>query len=123
MKIEKFENLEIWQKAIDLYVEVYHASENGKLAKDFSAKDQLKRAALSISNNIAEGYEYDNNPDFIKFLKYSKGSAGEVRSMFHAFHRTGQINDLEHERLVLAATEISKKINGFIKYLKDYQRK
>lgn len=82
MKIEKFEDLEIWNKAIDLCVEIYALSEKGSLSKNFSAKDQLKRAALSISNNIAEGFEYDNNKELIRFLKYSKGSTGEVRSHF-----------------------------------------
>jgi hypothetical protein len=56
-KIETFEDLEIWNRAIDLYVEVYTKCENSGLKNDFSAKDQLKRATLSISNNIAEGFD------------------------------------------------------------------
>jgi len=121
MKIEKFEDLEIWNKAIDLYVEIYALSEKGSLSKDFSAKDQLKRAALSISNNIAEGFEYDNNKEFLRFLKYSKGSAGEVRSMLHAFHRTNQITIGEHEKIVPVVLQISKNIKGFMKYLSAYK--
>jgi four helix bundle protein len=121
MKIEKFEDLEIWNKAIDLYVEIYALSEKGSLSKDFSAKDQLKRATLSISNNIAEGFEYDNNKEFIRFLKYSKGSTGEVRSMLHAFLRTNQITADEHEKLVPIVIQISKNIKGFMKYLSSYK--
>jgi four helix bundle protein len=121
-KVETFEDLDIWNKAIDLYVEVYHASEKPAMKNDFSAKDQLKRAALSISNNIAEGFEYESNLQFIRFLRYSKGSAGEVRSMLHAFHRTGQIDSENHHRMTDAVLIISKSIKNFIKYLHSHNK-
>lgn len=121
-KIETFEDLDIWKKAIDLYVDVYAMSETGGLRRDFSAKDQLKRAALSISNNIAEGFEYENNLQFMRFLRYSKGSAGEVRSMLHAFHRTKQIDDETHQKMVEAVIIISKSIKNFLKYLAQAKR-
>lgn len=123
MKLEKFEDLEIWNKAIDLYVEIYNISEKGKLKNDFSAKDQLKRAVLSISNNIAEGFEYENNLQFLRFLRYSKGSAGEVRSMLYAFHRTGQIDKVAYENLLEAVITISKNIKGFMKYLSSLKKR
>jgi four helix bundle protein len=85
MKIERFEDLDIWKKSIELYVDVFGVIENSGLKNDFSAKDQLKRATLSISNNIAEGFEYENNLQFIRFLRYSKGSAGEIRNMVTVF--------------------------------------
>jgi four helix bundle protein len=122
VKIETFEDLEIWKKAIDLYVDVYALSGKGTLRTDFSAKDQLKRATLSISNNIAEGFEYENNLQFMRFLRYSKGSAGEVRSMLHAFHRTKQIDDETHEKLIEAVVIISKSIKNFLKYLSQSKR-
>ena len=122
-KIETFEDLDIWNKAVDLYVEIYQVCEAGKLAKDFSAKDQIKRAALSISNNIAEGFEYENYKEFIRFLKYSKGSAGEVRSMIHVLYRTGLIDTLTHEKLIEAVLIISKSIKNFLKYLDEHKRK
>ncbi len=123
MKLEKFEDLEIWNKAIDLYVEIYNISEKGKLKNDFSAKDQLKRAVLSISNNIAEGFEYENNLQFLRFLRYSKGSAGEVRSMSYAFHSTGQIDKVAYENLLEAVITISKNIKGFMKYLSSLKKR
>jgi four helix bundle protein len=116
-KIETFEDLEIWKKSIDLYVEVYSVCEKGSLKTDFGAKDQLRRAVLSISNNIAEGFEYENNLQFIRFLRYSKGSAGEVRSMIHAFYKTKQIDEATHERLINEVLIISKSIKNFLKYL------
>ena len=120
-KVETFEDLEIWNKAIDLYVEVYTISEKGVLKNDFSAKDQLKRATLSISNNIAEGFEYENNLQFMRFLRYSKGSAGEVRSMLHAFHKTKQIDDATHKKLIEDVLIISKSIKNFLKYLSNHK--
>jgi four helix bundle protein len=123
MKMEKFEDIDIWNKAIELYVDVYRMSEKAGMKNDFSAKDQLKRATLSISNNIAEGFEYDNNKEFIKFLKYTKGSSGEVRSMLHAFYRTGQITKEDHDQLMPVVTNISKNIKGFMKYLSNHQSK
>jgi four helix bundle protein len=122
-KIETFEDLEIWNKAIDLYVEVYSKCENSNLKNDFSAKDQLKRATLSISNNIAEGFEYENNLQFMRFLRYSKGSAGEVRSMIHAFYRTKQIDEVTHKKLIEDVILISKSIKNFLKYLSNHQNK
>jgi four helix bundle protein len=86
-KIERFEDLEIWNEAIVVGVKIYKLCETGKLKNDFSAKDQLRRAVVSISNNIAEGFEYNNNKVFQKFLTYSKGSAGEVRSQLYLLQK------------------------------------
>ena len=121
-KIETFEDLDIWNKAIDLYVDVYTMCEGETLKRDFSAKDQIKRATLSISNNIAEGFEYENNLQFMHFLRSSKGSAGEVRSMLHAFHRTKQIDDAMHQKLTEAVLIISKSIKNFLTYLSAQKR-
>jgi four helix bundle protein len=73
---------------VKIGVQIYKLTESGKLKNDFSAKDQLRRAAISISNNIAEGFEYNNNRSFLKFLLYSKGSAGELRSQLYVFKRS-----------------------------------
>ncbi len=79
--INSFEDLDIWKKAQELGKLVYDLCEaNNKVAKDFSFKDQIKRAVLSISNNIAEGFEYNNNKDFVRYLRIAKGSCGEVRN-------------------------------------------
>lgn len=64
--------------AADIVIEVYKITSTEKLRHDYGFKDQLQRASLSISNNIAEGFEYDNNKDLIKYLRYAKGSSGEV---------------------------------------------
>lgn len=121
-KIETFEDLDIWKKARNLYVEVYKVCEQTQLKNDFSAKDQLKRAVLSISNNIAEGFEYENNLQFIRFLRYAKGSAGEIRSMLNLFHSTGQLDDELHKKLTEEVLLISKSVKNFIKYLQNHTK-
>ncbi len=122
MKIERFEDLDIWKKSIELYVDIFVVIENSGLKNDFSAKDQLKRATLSISNNIAEGFEYENNLQFVRFLRYSKGSAGEIRNMVTVFFMTGQISKEQHDKLIEKIVEISKSIKGFMKYLSNTKK-
>ncbi|MFN4000099.1 four helix bundle protein [Algoriphagus sp.] len=79
-KYERFEDLPIWQHAIRIGVKIYKLVESEKLAKDYRANDQLVGSAISISNNIAEGFEYNRNRQFIRYLEIAKGSAGELRS-------------------------------------------
>jgi four helix bundle protein len=75
-KVERFEDLEIWKLSIKLATDIFKLSQKGQLDKDFGTKDQIRRASLSVSSNIAEGFEYNNNKQFIRFLNYSKGSLG-----------------------------------------------
>ena len=71
-KIERFEDLEIWKKAVDIAVFVFQLADKGLLATDFKSRGQFIDAAFSISNNIAEGFEYNSNPSFIRYLIYLK---------------------------------------------------
>ena len=122
-KIERFEDLDLWKEAVVIGVEIYKLTSIGKLEKDFSSKDQLRRAAISISNNIAEGFEYNNNKSFIKFLGYSKGSAGELRSNLFVLKEAQAISNDDYKSLETKLLSISKNIGGFIKYLKDFEKK
>ena len=90
--------------------------------KDYGLKDQLQRAALSISNNIAEGFEYNNNKDFIKYLRYAKGSTGEVRSMLNILLKLNLLPEDEFNNLYSKLIELSKQIKGFISYLMKYEK-
>ena len=116
--ITSFEDLEIWKKAQDLAAMVYSLCDvNQKIAKDFSFKDQIKRAALSISNNIAEGFEYNNNADFHRFLRISKGSCGEVRNCLLFSIKINYCTTEEvHEPLELSKS-LGKQIGAMMKYL------
>ena len=120
-KIERFEDLDLWNEAVDIGVEIYKLTSSPKLERDYSSKDQLRRAAISISNNIAEGFEYNSNRSFIKFLKYSKGSAGELRSNLVVLMRAGLVSDSDYKMLETKLLSMSKNIGGFIKYLKEFE--
>lgn len=122
-KIQHFEDLDVWQKSASLYNHIALMCEQGKLKNDFTAKDQLKRAALSISNNIAEGFEYENNLQFIRFLRYAKGSAGEVRSMLNVFYQSDFIEEKTYRKLLDDVTFISQSLKNFMKYLQSNSRK
>ena len=83
MTVERFEDLEIWKESRMLVGEIYRLTSSDKLNKDFGLKDQIQRASVSIMNNIAEGFERDSNKEFIRFLFFAEGSAGEVRSLIY----------------------------------------
>lgn len=118
--ITSFEDLEIWNKAQDLGALIYKlCDDNLKINKDYSFKDQLKRAALSISNNISEGFEYNNNNDFLRFLRFSKGSCGEVRNCLLFSVRVFYCTPDEVFQLVDFSKSLGNQIGGLMKYLKQ----
>ncbi|MEM8965446.1 MAG: four helix bundle protein [Bacteroidota bacterium] len=106
-KIEQFEDLPIWQQAVNIASEVYLLSKRDEWKYSFGIKDQIQRSALSISSNIAEGFEYDNTKDFIRFLRYAKGSAGELRSQLYILHHSEIVQQAEYEALRAQLLEMS----------------
>jgi four helix bundle protein len=117
--IHSFEELEIWKKAQELGAMIYKlCDENPKIAKDFSFKDQIKRAALSISNNIAEGFEYNNNADFHRYLRIAKGSCGEVRNCLLFSIRIKYTTQEEVKAEIELSISLGKQIGQMMKYLK-----
>src|SRR5271167_2150367 len=81
MKYDRFEQLPVWQAAIELAVTVYAWTEKPPFQRQFSLRDQIERATVSVSNNIAEGFERGTKQELLTFLYIARGSAGEVRSM------------------------------------------
>ena len=121
-KVASFEDLEIWKDGIDMAVDIYNLSKQDELSKDFGLRDQIRRSAVSIPANIAEGFEYDNNPDFIRYLTYSKGSTGELRSHVKVLERTGYIQaEVAYDLQTRLKTQ-GKKTGSLIKYLKGFQQ-
>lgn len=118
-KAKSFEELEIWQKSIELAIDFYSLVKNEPLSKDYSLCDQLKRAAVSVSNNIAEGFEYGSNKQFVRFLFIAKGSLGELRSMVFLLDRLKFIDDDLSVNLKTKCTELAKMISSLIKYLEN----
>jgi four helix bundle protein len=112
--ISKFEDILAWQKSKIFVLKIYNQF---KFCKDFSFKDQILRAAVSIMNNIAEGFEKMSNKDFKKFLYISKGSCGEVRSMLYLAKELNYIDLNSFNELYNQSIEISKLLAGFIKSL------
>lgn len=120
--IKRFEDLEVWKNSADLVVNVIKLCRTSGFSKDYGTTDQLRRAAFSISNNIAEGFEYDNTKDFIKFLRYAKGSAGEVRNMMNILRKADLIDNLTYKKFYTDLISVSNQIKGFIKYLQDFDK-
>ncbi|MCQ2308535.1 MAG: four helix bundle protein [Bacteroidales bacterium] len=110
----KFEDIIAWQKAILLGKNVYDAFKN---SKDYGFTNQIQRAAVSVSNNIAEGFERKSNNEFKQFLYISKGSCGEVRSMIYLAKEIGLINEEKSEEIVNQTEEITKMLISLIKTL------
>ncbi len=121
MNYNQFEDLPVWQESRKLVNKTYKSTSKSQFQKDFGFKDQLQRASLSIMNNIAEGFERDNNSEFIRFLYFSKGSAGEVRSMLYIALDLNYIDNEEFKDIHELASSIIKQIANFIKYLKSHK--
>ena len=112
MAIQKFEDIIAWQKAQNLAVDVYGTFRE---TKDFSFRDQICRASVSVSNNIAEGFDRNSNADFTRFLFFSIASCSEVRSMIYLAARLNYISNERKEELLLQTQEVSKILRGLIK--------
>jgi len=122
-KYSSFEEMEVYQKALQFGVKVYNLTlTNEHIAKDFGLKDQLQRAALSISNNIAEGFERETKKELIRFLYFSKGSAGECRNMLNFLQQIDYINEENFHNHRNDILEISKQLGSYIKYLKNLEK-
>lgn len=98
MKIKKFEDLGIWKLALKITKGIYDLTSKKEFFKDFSLRDQLRRAIISVSSNIVEGFEKNNNNEFIRFLKIAKGSVGETRNQLYIALTVGYITDQEFKR-------------------------
>ncbi|MBZ5514369.1 MAG: four helix bundle protein [Acidobacteriia bacterium] len=101
MKYEGFEQLPVWQASMQLGVRIHALTGKPDFRRQRSLGDQIERAVVSISNNIAEGFERGTNQELLTFLNFSRGSAGEVRSMLCLLERLPAFRDLESEILNL----------------------
>lgn len=109
-KIEKFEDLRVWQGGIMLVREIYLITKQGEISKDFGLRDQLRRAAVSIPTNIAEGFERASRKEYLNFLNIAKGSAGEVRSLLRVAFEIGYLNQSDFQKLNEQSITLSKQL-------------
>lgn len=111
-KIEKFEDLQIWQRSMDFVCEIYDQFES---LKDFGFKDQIQRASISVPANIAEGFERHSNKEFIRFLFIARGSAGECRTLLYLAKKLKFVDSDVAEKLIDEIRQISSMTYGLIK--------
>jgi four helix bundle protein len=119
MAYQNFQELPIWQESVTLAAQIYRYFETTELKRDFRMRDQVRAAAVSIVSNIAEGFEYRNDKQFIRYLTYSKGSVGELISQLYILHEADMIPEKDHRYFQEKALELGRKIGGFIKYLQS----
>ena len=97
MRYTRFEDLPVWNNAIELAVAVYSLTDRIQFRRRRNLRDQIERAAVSVSNNIAEGFERGTNNELLSFLYIARGSAGEVRSMLCLIERLPTLRELAGE--------------------------
>jgi len=121
MKYERFEDLPVWQSGINLCCRVFTTTEDGSFRYRGDIANQLQRAALSVPNNIAEGFERGTTAELIRFLYYARGSAGEVRSIFCVIERLRAFGHLRPrvEDLKSQAEGISRQLWAWIQSLQN----
>ncbi|HEX8491207.1 MAG TPA: four helix bundle protein [Pyrinomonadaceae bacterium] len=117
-RIESFEDLLVWQRGIELVKRVYIVTGDGELKKDFGLRDQLRRAAVSIPTNIAEGFERSSRKEYLLFLNIAKGSAGEVRSLLRVAFEVGYLSQINYDELRETVLTLSRYLSNQINSLK-----
>lgn len=119
-KFKSFEDIESWKKARVFNQLIYSATNCSSFNKDIDLKKQIRKASVSISSNIAEGFERNTNKEFIHFLYIAKASAGEVRSQLYLSYDLDYLNNDGFKDLKSKIIEVSKLISGLIKYLQKH---
>lgn len=117
---KEFEQFEVYSLSINLTKDIFNLLNQETFRKEFELTNQLKRAVISITNNIAEGSEYNNNAQFIRFLRYAKGSCGEVRNMLNL---CSVIYNIDTSNLINDSKNVSVQLSKFIDYLSKTDHK
>jgi four helix bundle protein len=122
MKVKRFEDLKVWQLSRELVKQVSSLCSTQGFRKDHKLHSQLKRAAVSIMANIAEGFGRKGDAEFLRFLYISRGSASEVRSHLCIALDLGYITEDQFQGVYSRTEEVSKALAGLIRYLKSCQK-
>jgi len=118
-RIEQFEDIDAWKKARELAQAIYEVTSVGEFARDFGLRDQVRRAAVSVMSNIAEGFERGGDKEFRQFLSLAQGSAGEVKAQLYVALDARFLSQGQFDQLYSLATEPGRLIGGFMRYLTD----
>ena len=117
--VKKFEELDAWQTGRALSNRVYDLTDDDPFASDFGLRDQIRRAAISVMSNIAEGFESRTRSQFIDFLGMAKASAGEVRSQLYVAQDQGYLKEEELNAASDLADKVSRQLYHLIRHLKN----
>ena len=117
MAIKRFEDLEVWKLSLRLTRDIYDLASQPKFNKDYGLRDQIQRAVISVSSNIVEGFDKRNNNEFIRFLKISSGSLGEVKNQLYIALTIQYITQRQFDGALVKVEELSAKIGGLVSYL------
>ncbi|HKX84239.1 MAG TPA: four helix bundle protein [Pyrinomonadaceae bacterium] len=121
--INRFEDLEVWKLALENANIIYDLTSKSPFNQDFALRDQVRRCAISVFSNIAEGFERDGNKEFINFLSVAKGSCGELRAQLIFAHERRYISDGELKMISEKLVSTSNQISGFQRYLRSSELK
>jgi four helix bundle protein len=113
-----FEDLPVWKEAKDLAVQIYKITKEEKFKRDYGLPEQIRRAAVSVSSNIAEGFERSSRKEFIRSLYIAKGSVSEVRSQVFLSKELGYLDGDFSEKLLGQTRSLSRQIGALISFLK-----
>jgi len=121
MKVQEFEELNVYQRARELTNRIYELTREGAFARDFGLVDQIRRASVSVMSNIAEGFERGTNAEFVQFLYIAKGSCGEVRAQLSIAFDQKYISSTDCSELTDCCRRISGMLSNLINYLRQPQ--
>lgn len=117
-KIEQFEDIKAWQESRKLLNQIYNLSMKDHFSKDWELKNQIKRSAISVMSNIAEGFDRSTDKEFIQFLRISTGSCAEIKSQLYIALDRKYVDKKEFDQAYNQANKVTSLLNGFIRYLK-----
>jgi four helix bundle protein len=123
MGVKRFEDLIGWQKSRTLFKKTHEITSRPPLLKDFPLRDQMRRSALSVMSNIAEGFDKGGDKEFVQLLFVAKGSCSELRSQLHAACDIGYLDKKDFQELWSLAEEISRILRGLIKAIKEREKR
>jgi four helix bundle protein len=111
-KVERFEDLQVWQMAHDLSVAIYGLTKDGEFSRDWGLRDQIQRASVSVMSNIAEGFERYSRQEFKQFLSIARGSCAEVRSQIQLAKSLAYVDDSDCSKIYEKCIGLSRAIGG-----------
>ncbi len=110
-----FRDLRVWQESKKLAVDIYKLSSSGELVRDYGLRDQMRRAAVSVCSNIAEGDERDTNKDAARFFYMAKGSVAELSTQVEIAYEVGYLNKIAASEVEAKCSAIGKMLGALIK--------